>query len=60
MIIRDKFDFEIGYLKRSPCKECKKREDFPACLDECNILDKIRVVLAKGISCTGKSPFVEG
>lgn len=47
-----RFDFEIGYLTKSPCKECEKREDFPECMDDCNMLDKIHSILCESISCS--------
>jgi hypothetical protein len=49
---RDKFDFEIGFLVKSPCKSCEKKDQFPKCFDTCSILDNIRGILASGISCT--------
>lgn len=49
--IRNKFDFEIGYFIKSPCKECEKWDSFPNCLDNCALLDKIHAILAEGISC---------
>lgn len=52
-IIRDKFDFEIGYLKKSPCRECISRSSLPHCSDHCSLLEKIQTLLAKGVSCTG-------
>ncbi len=53
-IKRDKFDFEIGYLIKSPCKQCSNRKNLPHCSDSCTVLDKIRIILARGISCSGK------
>ncbi len=50
-IIRDKFDFEVGYLIKSPCKECDQHELFPGCEDDCSVLNKIHTKLASGISC---------
>ena len=47
-----RFDFEIGYLIKSPCRKCEKREDFPECVDDCNILDKIHSILCESISCS--------
>ncbi|RJP86105.1 MAG: hypothetical protein C4518_14780 [Desulfobacteraceae bacterium] len=58
IIKRDKFDFEIGYLVKSPCRECPNLNNLPKCSDACVILDDIRVILAKGISCTGKQSSV--
>lgn len=42
-----KFDFEVGHLIKSPCKECKEREkSFPHCAEFCALLDKLQQVLA--------------
>lgn len=49
-IKRDKFDFEIGYLTKSPCTECEYRHYMPECRENCRLLDEIRTVLARGIS----------
>jgi hypothetical protein len=53
---RDVFDFELGYLKKSPCLTCKERKNIPKCYDRCKRLDEVRTVLARGISCQ-KSTF---
>ena len=47
---RDRFDFEIGYLIKSPCSDCNNKSQLPKCHKGCHILDKIRTTLAKGIS----------
>jgi hypothetical protein len=47
-----RFDFDIGYLVRSPCKDCEQRELFPRCIDTCEILDRIHAAMAQGISCS--------
>ncbi len=59
IIIRDRFDFEIGHLAKSPCRECRHKKDLPDCSDGCKTLDRIQVVLASGVSCTGHHPFLE-
>lgn len=46
-----KFDFEIGYLVKSPCRKCSRRKKFPQCVDECDTLDKIHTLLAETVSC---------
>ena len=58
-IIRDIFDFEIGYLTESPCKECSDRNQLPDCAEHCRVLEEIQMLLAKGVSCTGYHPFLE-
>jgi len=47
-----RFDFEIGYLTKSPCRECEKRKDFPDCMEDCSRLDKIHTILCEAISCS--------
>ena len=49
---RHRFDFDIGYLVKSPCRECLDRDLFPGCMNSCLPLDKIRTVLANSISCS--------
>jgi len=55
IINRDKFDFEIGYLTKSPCLVCKHRAQLPLCHSECLVLDKIQTLLARGISSQASS-----
>ena len=47
-----KFDFEIGYLVKSPCKTCNLQNTFPKCADKCSLLDEIHTVLAEAVSLT--------
>lgn len=49
---RHRFDFEAGYLVRSPCKGCEIRKLFPRCIDDCKVLDAIHAMLANSVSCT--------
>jgi len=52
---KHKFDFEIGYLIKSPCKECSIRSKFPKCIDECEKLDKIQTKLTDVLSSSRRS-----
>jgi len=52
---RDLFDFEIGYLTRSPCIRCENRSNLPKCHDGCPLLDQIQTKLARGISSQASS-----
>ncbi|WP_319525353.1 hypothetical protein [uncultured Desulfosarcina sp.] len=49
---RHRFDFDIGYLVKSPCRECPDRHLFPGCIEGCVPLDKIHAVLANSVSCS--------
>ncbi len=53
-IRRDRFDFELGYLTQSPCLTCKNKDQIPHCQETCSRLDKIRTLLARGISTQAK------
>ncbi len=50
-----KYDFEIGYLVKSPCKTCVLKEALPECALKCSLLDKIHDTLSEAISCTRRS-----
>ena len=52
---RNVFDFELGYLKRSPCLTCTENKRIPQCHDQCKLLDTVRTLLARGISCQRSS-----
>ena len=49
-----KYDFEIGYLVKSPCKKCVEQKSFPKCADHCDFLDKIHTKLSEAVSCTNR------
>ncbi len=53
------FDFDIGHLVKSPCKACSTREDFPGCMEECELLDKIQSVLSDSISSANNYSVME-
>ena len=47
-----RFDFDIGHLVKSPCRECRDRPRLPLCAGDCGLLDRIQTRLARGISTT--------
>lgn len=49
-VLRDRFDFDIGYLVKSPCRDCSRRTDFPGCMALCTLIDHVQRLLAAGIS----------
>ncbi len=52
LINRRRFDFDIGYLVKSPCRECRDRLLLPKCADGCGLLDRIQTRLSRAISTT--------
>ena len=47
-----KFDFEVGYLVRSPCRACEQVSKLPICSRSCSQLARVQTLLADSISCT--------
>ncbi len=47
-----KLDFEVGYLVKSPCKECWAHHRFPVCLQTCELLDQVQSLLARTVLTT--------
>ena len=45
------FDFDVGYLVKSPCRCCEKQKNLPQCAHACHLLDRVRGILADTISC---------
>ena len=50
-----RFDFEIGYLIKSPCGKCKDRSRFPGCARTCDIIEQIQARLATVVSCSQRN-----
>ncbi len=51
-VFKHRFDFEIGHLVKSPCRECETKMSLPKCSDDCSMLDKIHIILSEAVSCT--------
>ena len=49
------FDFDVGDVTRSPCRDCPMHRDFPGCMDTCQTLDRFQRVLASMVSCVRDS-----
>jgi len=54
-VFTHRFDFEVGYLIKSPCRECRNDSRLPGCADDCVVLEKIQTNLAESISCTNRT-----
>ena len=56
-----KYDFNIGYIKKSPCRDCSQRNDLPNCSKGCKKLEQIQTLLIGGVSCNNnfsqKEPY---
>jgi hypothetical protein len=49
------FDFDVGNITRSPCRDCPRHYRFPACMEKCRTLDRFQRVLADMVSCARQS-----
>lgn len=49
---KKRFDFELGYLVKSPCKSCVYRSSIPDCMDRCQVLDRVQTTLARSVVTT--------
>ena len=45
------FDFEVGDVTRSPCRDCLHHANFPECMETCETLDRFQRILAGMVSC---------
>lgn len=48
--LSQKFDYEIGYLVKSPCRDCGGYASFPDCMDRCTLLDRVQSALCDSLS----------
>ena len=48
--MKPKFDFEVGYLVKSPCRNCQTRDKFPGCMDSCGVIGAIQTALSNSVA----------
>ena len=47
-----RLDIDIGYIKKSPCRECPIKNSLPECASCCKILNQLQELLVGSISCS--------
>ncbi|MEJ2039113.1 MAG: hypothetical protein P8X55_09295 [Desulfosarcinaceae bacterium] len=47
-----KLDYDVGYLVKSPCRECREHHRFPECFPACGLMDEVQTLLAQTIVTT--------
>ena len=57
--LSQKFDYEIGYLVKSPCRDCGGYASFPDCMDRCTLLDRVQSALCDSLSSMNNSSAAE-
>ncbi len=53
------FDFDTGYLVKSPCRGCVSHHRFPDCMEGCELLERVQSVLSDSISSACSYSAVE-
>ena len=51
-IRENRFDIDIGYITKSPCRECPKVSSLPECSSCCEMLTQLQELLVGSISCS--------
>jgi len=54
-----KLDLDIGYLTKSPCRECVIKKSLPRCSNRCLILNQLQERLVDLISCSNNISELE-
>jgi hypothetical protein len=47
-----RFDIDIGYITKSPCRECPIKSSLPECSNRCEMLTQLQELLIGSISCS--------
>jgi len=48
--LAQKFDYDMGYLVKSPCRGCSSYAAFPGCMERCTLLDRVQNILSDSLS----------
>jgi len=57
--LAQKFDYDMGYLVKSPCRDCGTYAKFPECMDRCAVLDRVQTALSDSLSSVHNFSAVE-
>jgi hypothetical protein len=57
--LTQKFDYDLGYLVKSPCRGCDSYPAFPDCMDRCVLLDRVQNALSDSLSSVHNYSAVE-
>ena len=47
-----RLDIDIGYITKSPCRECPIKNNLPECASRCEMLTQLQELLVGAISCS--------
>ena len=55
----NRLDLDIGFVTKSPCRECFMKNNLPMCSKDCKILIQLQKLLVGIISCSNDFSEVE-
>jgi hypothetical protein len=47
-----RLDIDIGYITKSPCRECPIKSSLPECSSSCEMITQLQELLVGSISCS--------
>lgn len=54
-----KLECQIGYVKKSPCRDCRLKMKLPDCSNNCKIIKQLQTTLADVVSCSNNYSELE-
>nr|CBX30469.1 unknown protein [uncultured Desulfobacterium sp.]CBX31713.1 unknown protein [uncultured Desulfobacterium sp.] len=54
-----KLECDIGYVKKSPCRDCRFKKQLPDCSENCKIINQLQATLVDVISCSNNYSELE-
>ena len=48
----NQFDFDIGHITKSPCRDCELRSHLPGCAENCRKLKRLQSLFVGSVSCS--------
>jgi len=54
-----KLECDIGYVKKSPCRDCKLNHKLPDCTNKCQIINHLQTTLIDVVSCSNNYSELE-
>lgn len=49
---RNKFDFDVGHIIKSPCRDCDLKNHLPSCSENCQNLNQLQTLLIGCVPCS--------
>lgn len=54
-----KLECDIGYVKKSPCRDCSSNKKLPDCAINCKLINQLQTTLIDVVSCSNNYSELE-